>query len=127
MFSVQVNAQEFLNLKGVVFQSNEKSYDGVRTKVNHYYFFSFTDKVLLHQVLTKENDFSEAQFYKLENITKYHSKADEKSVFKATAKSGVTGKVYNYIITIYDDGTGNILCDEVKFFGKLYEIKTFVQ
>lgn len=123
--SINVHAQ-FNNLKGVAFNAKEsKDDDGSRSEENTFYFFSFTDKMLLHQVLTSKNQFSDAQFYKLTNITKNYIKADEKSVYTFDAISGISGKTYNYILTIYDDGTGNMTCNTYKYYGSFYELKTY--
>lgn len=125
--SLKVNAQGFSTLKGVVFHATEHAEDGGRTTVNMNYFFSFTDKMLLHQVLTKGNEYSDGQFYLLKNFSKNYSKGDEKTVYKVDALSGVSGTTYSYVITIYDDGTGNITCDGTKYYGDFYQLKTYEQ
>lgn len=125
--SLKVHAQGFSTLNGVVFHATEQATDDGRTPENMYYFFSFTDKMLLHHVLTKGNEFSDGQYYQIKNFSKTYSKGDEKTVYKVDALSGISGRVYKYVITIYDDGSGNVTSDGTKYYGDFYKIKTFEQ
>lgn len=120
-------AQGFSNLPGFIFHSKEVSSDGDRTASNSYYFISITDKMLLHQVLTNKNELSDAQYYKIENPKVQYSKADEKTTYTFTAKSGVSGSSYRYTIVVYDDGTGNLTCEDTKYYGDFFQLKTFIQ
>ncbi|RZL46964.1 MAG: hypothetical protein EOP00_13385 [Pedobacter sp.] len=119
---------QFTNIKGIAFYSNKfETETGKESTCNEYYSFSFTDKILSHLVLTEKSEYSDNQFYKIVKFDVKYIEESEKTVFTIDALSGVSGSTYNYVITIYNSGKGNVKRNGSIFLGNFYNLKTYVQ
>ena len=91
------------------------------------YNISFKDKMLVHTIIKDESDeVDDSQFYLIKEV----ELKDGSYVF--AAKSGVSGKTYNYVLMMNEDETGTLyMLDEdggyYRFNGTLSAMKTFKQ
>ncbi|MBB2145380.1 hypothetical protein GM921_07790 [Pedobacter sp. LMG 31464] len=119
---------QFANLKGIAFRGDRyETEEGKEATCNEYYSFSFTDKMLSHLVLTDKSEYSDNQFYKIIKYDVKYIQESEKTVFTIDALSGLSGSTYNYIITIYNSGKGNVKRNNRIFLGSFYDLKTYAQ
>lgn len=119
---------QFTDLKGITFYSNKyETEEGKEATCNEYYSFSFTDKIMSHLVLTDKSLYSDSQFYKIVKYDAKYIQESEKTVFTIEAQSGVSGNSFNYVITIYNSGKGNVKRNSNIFLGNFYNLKTYIQ
>ena len=128
----EVNAQ-FLDKKGFVVGAYSYDYidagETVTTKCDQAYSISLTDKMLCHTIYV-DGYIDQSQLYQLSNIEKFMD--GENTIIKITATSGMTGKTYDYKLSIGADGKliALSLTDKdgaINYHGDLLEMKTFVQ
>jgi len=93
------------------------------------YNVSFKDKILMHTVFDEKEDMiTDSQVYQIEKMD-----VSGENVFTFTAKSGRSGKIYTYRMTMPDQGKSifeQLFKEEnytLRFSGAYSTLKTFVQ